>query len=107
MCVSRRAATQSARSWLSGASSARPGAAGPPAGRRWALVVGVNEYNDGLLRRLDYSAADARLMSRVLTTRCQFPAEQVVLMTDDAADARLLPFQRQVAGEVERLTRLA
>ncbi len=78
-----------------------------PAPRQWALLIGVNQYVDGTLRSLDYAGNDARLMYRVLTTRCHVPPEQIILMTDDQADPRLLPFQRPVQAEIERLTQLA
>ncbi len=79
----------------------------PPTNRRWAVVIGVQEYNDGLFRRLEYSTHDAKLMYRLLTTRCQFPAEQVALMVDEATDKRMLPFQRQIMAEVTRVAALA
>jgi hypothetical protein len=78
-----------------------------PSPRTWALVVGVNRYADAGFRALDYSGNDARLMHRVLTTRCHVPAEQVVRMTDDEADPRLQPVRQQVGEQVERLAGLA
>ena len=33
----------------------------PPVGRRWAVVIGVQDYNDSLFRRLEYSTHDAQL----------------------------------------------
>ena len=82
-------------------------AAEPIAGKRWAVVIGVKEYNDGLFRRLEYSTNDARLVYRLLTTRCQFAAEQTALMIDEAAEPRMLPFQRQIVAEVTRVAGLA
>src|SRR5262245_3311542 len=52
-------------------------------GHRWAVVVGVNEYEDETIPTLRCCVADAKLMVERLTGRCGYEPERVLLLADD------------------------
>ncbi len=52
-------------------------------GMRHAVVVGISRYEDESIPDLKYAAKDAREFSEVLTAFGRFPADQVVLLTDE------------------------
>ncbi len=58
---------------------------------RWALLIGVDRYAKPGLANLDYCGADARALREVLILHAGFPKEQVVVLHDEAEDARLRP----------------
>lgn len=59
---------------------------------KWALIVGINEYQDEGIGDLDYAVRDAQMIHEVLTTAPNgFPKENVILLTDDQDDALLRP----------------
>jgi len=51
-------------------------------GNRWAIIVGVGRYEDASMsgRSLQYSETDAQAMYDALTTRCQVPATNAILL---------------------------
>jgi serine/threonine protein kinase len=53
-----------------------------------ALVVGISAYSHEGVAPLELAAADARAVARILADAevCNFPTENVVLLTDDKAD---------------------
>ncbi|MBS0207100.1 MAG: SUMF1/EgtB/PvdO family nonheme iron enzyme, partial [Planctomycetes bacterium] len=72
--------------------------------QRWALLVGVNQYD--YARGLDYCVSDQRALSEALTA-AGFPARQVTLMVDDASERRLQPTRTNVKTQIELLVKLA
>jgi len=52
----------------------------PPSEKRWALLIGVDEYEDGNIGRLVGAANDARALKRVLVRSAGFPEDQVVVL---------------------------
>lgn len=62
-------------------------------GQRYALLVGVNQYNSKEINTLTCSAKDVRALRDLLVDpkRAAFPPENVVLMTDDQQDPTLQP----------------
>lgn len=69
--------------------------------KRWAIIVGINEYLNQSIPTLQYCDADARLVARCLQERCGYSADRIVLVTDDQADARLHPLRRNVLAQLE------
>lgn len=49
--------------------------------KRWAIVVGVNDYNDVGITDLSKARNDAKIMGQILTEQGEF--EKVFVMTDD------------------------
>jgi formylglycine-generating enzyme required for sulfatase activity len=60
----------------------------PGQAKRWALVVGVDQYSDGNISPLRGAANDAGTLARALTQYAGFPADQVVLLATDQPDTR-------------------
>ncbi|MBN2308298.1 MAG: S8 family serine peptidase, partial [Candidatus Hydrogenedentes bacterium] len=60
--------------------------------QRWALIVGVGAYQDGTLGPLPNAVRDARAVRDALVSaRGGFPAENVLLLVDDADEPNLCP----------------
>jgi hypothetical protein len=56
--------------------------------KRFALVIGVDEYQDPQINRLDGASADAKAIAEALIRYAGFPREQVVLLASDQAVER-------------------
>lgn len=54
----------------------------PPHSERWALVIGINKYDDGNLNPL-FGQNDAKRIASDLEQYAGFPGDQVFLLTDD------------------------
>jgi uncharacterized caspase-like protein len=70
---------------------AKPPATGsaqlPATAKRYALVIGVDDYQDPRISRLDGAAADAQTLASALVEYAGFPSQQVVLLaTNQPAD---------------------
>src|SRR4051794_1760392 len=55
----------------------------PAGSKRYALVVGVDEYQDTQISKLDGAGNDAKSIVEALVRYAGFPREQVVLLTSD------------------------
>ncbi len=53
------------------------------AGRKWAVLIGVDEYLDPEFPKLRFCVNDAKLMATQLSERCGYDPERILLMTDD------------------------
>lgn len=78
----------------------------PTSGDRWALLIGIDDYEDDQIRDLQFSAADAHAMFEMLVTQGGFSPDHVVLMTDDAEPASR-PTRTNILQQLERLRRVA
>ena len=52
----------------------------PPDPGRWAVLVGIQEYDDRSLSPLDYPVADAGLLGETLVQRYRVPPDQVLML---------------------------
>ncbi len=66
---------------------------------RWAIVVGIQDYEDRSLGRLEYPVADAKLLRDTLVGRYQVAEDQVSLLTDESL-ARL---KQSIAEQLGRI----
>jgi len=57
-------------------------APGPKVAHRWAVVIGVGEYEHRTIPKLRYATKDAEAIYRFLTTQGGYPKEHVLLLTD-------------------------
>lgn len=75
----------------------------PAKAKRWALVVGVDKYNDPQISPLRGAANDARTLAEALVRYSGFPADQVILLATDQ------PVERQPTrvNLLRRLSNLA
>ena len=66
-------------------------------GIRWAIVVGVNDYDDERIHDLEFSASDARMVAAALEQSGLY--ERVYLFADGTADAE--PTLKNVLGKIK------
>lgn len=78
----------------------------PRIGRRWAVIIGIDEYQDRRIAQLEYAVADARAMHDFLRSDAggAVPDEQIrLLLNEDATFANLrealFVFLQQAAPE--------
>src|SRR5687767_4855617 len=83
------------------ASSATASAAEP---KRWALLVGVNDYVQ--FRDLAYAGADASALGEALVLS-GFDPERVFLLNDDAEEARYRPFKKNIEKQLDIVLKVA
>jgi hypothetical protein len=79
-----------------------PGPAGPPPARianRWAVVIGIGEYDHESITKLRYASRDAEAMYEFLTTRGGYPRDNVVLLTDNTPQKPTLQNIRRALGD--------
>ena len=81
---------------LTGASAAPPG---PRIANRWAVVIGVGDYENKSVPKLRFAEPDADAMYRLLTTRAGYPRENVLLLTDKAPEKPTLQNIRLALGD--------
>ncbi len=55
----------------------------PPVEKRWALLIGVDRYDDQQLSGLDGASNDAKALARTLVDRAGFREEQIVILGSD------------------------
>jgi tetratricopeptide (TPR) repeat protein len=65
---------------------------------RWALIVGVDEYESKKIDRLGGAVADARAVRDTLVKYADFPEQQAILLTSDGA---LKPTTRAMLTKLE------
>jgi hypothetical protein len=59
--------------------------------RRWAIVIGVNQYEDRDIPTLHYCVDDARLMAKCLERYCGIPRDHILLLTDEERNIERRP----------------
>lgn len=60
----------------------------PPKEKRWALIIGVDKYDDTGITPLRGAANDARILQTALRDHAGFPADQIVLLASDEPKER-------------------
>lgn len=60
----------------------------PAKSKRFALVVGVDEYQDEQISRLSGAGNDAKALADALVRYAGFPADQVILLASDQPQQR-------------------
>jgi len=73
--------------------------AGPRIATRWAVVIGVGDYESKSVRKLRFAESDADAMYRLLTTRGGYERENVLLLTDKAPEKPTLENIRLALGD--------
>ncbi|NLY00288.1 MAG: protein kinase [Rhodopirellula sp.] len=66
---------------------------------RWAVIIGVQQYDDQSLSPLGHTLADAKLLEDTLVKRYRVPKAQALLLTDPS----LVRMEQAVAGLLERV----
>ena len=75
-----------------GAGNATTAHAAPRVDKRWAVIIGIGQYDDGLIPDLDYADADARAMYDFLTSDAAgpFDEDRVLLLTNEQATGQAM-----------------
>lgn len=75
--------------------------------RSYALIIGIDDYDDPDIVDLEYPVADARALKDALTggTTGLFAPENVTLLTSDHTDASRLPTRENVLESLVNLSR--
>jgi hypothetical protein len=60
----------------------------PSKAKRWALIIGVDQYRDGQINALKGSVNDAHTLADALVRYAGFPQDQVIVLTTDQPDER-------------------
>jgi uncharacterized caspase-like protein len=60
----------------------------PSSAKRYALVIGVDQYDDNKVGQLKGAANDAKTLAKVLEKNAGFPTKQIVLLTSDQTGDR-------------------
>jgi hypothetical protein len=68
-------------------------------GKKWAIVIGVNDYLDPGIPKLNYCVADARILADQLTKSCGYDPDRLLLITDDQSKKHLLPLARNLRDQ--------
>ena len=83
------------------AAAVAPGSAPAPArvvGERWAVVIGVGQYDNRAIPRLRYATADAEAVYQTLIGTAGFKKSNVLLLTDRTEQRPTLRNLRQALG---------
>lgn len=75
----------------------------PESSKRFALIIGIDDYQDKRITKLSGAANDARLLATTLVRYGGFPFDQVILLASDQTVDR----QPNRAAILERLSNLA
>jgi uncharacterized caspase-like protein len=81
------------------AASVQTPVAGPRIANRWAVVIGVGDYDNKSVPKLRFAESDADAMYRLLTTRAGYARENVLLLTDKAPEKPTLQNIRLALGD--------
>src|SRR5262245_66284804 len=60
----------------------------PEKSKRYALIIGVDQYADGSISPLDGASNDAKALAGALIRYAGFPADQVILLASDQPPQR-------------------
>ena len=72
-------------------------------GKKYALIVGIDDYqNDGVVD-LQYATSDARLLREVLIKEGNFPEDNIFLLSSDSQDENSQPFLTNIVFRLEWL----
>ena len=63
---------------------------------RWAILIGVDEYEDRTIADLRFSANDAHTLADLLVASGAYPADHVLLLTPDQEDPQLRPTRANI-----------
>lgn len=80
----------------------------PSKNKRWALVIGVDDYSDAQITKLSGASNDAHKVADALTKYAGFPEDQVILLASDQPPAlqprrsTLLRFLSNLRGTVPK-----
>lgn len=69
--------------------------------RKWALLVGVNDYQN--LQPLKFGRSDAERLYQVLTQRCGYEPRHITLITDTENETARRPLKHNIQNQLGRM----
>ncbi len=78
----------------------------PAKAKRFALVIGIDQYNDPQINKLDGAANDAKAIAEALVTYSGFPQDQVILLTNNQPQSSQ-PTKNTILRKLSNLTEVA
>src|SRR5262249_22766617 len=60
----------------------------PSSAKRWALIIGIDNYDDKHIRKLSAAANDATALAQVLEKNAGFPPNQIIVLASDQREER-------------------
>ena len=76
-------------------------------GKTWAIVVGIDDYQQESVPDLRYACADAKLLSQALQSLLKVPEDRLFLFTSDAVDATHSPTKVNLVYRLDWLNKHA
>jgi formylglycine-generating enzyme required for sulfatase activity len=76
-------------------------------GKKWAVVIGVNDYVDERISDLRCCVDDAKLVAKTLSEKCGYPVENILTITDDQSRAHLRPLRAGLQQQVSAWLKFA
>ena len=75
---------------------------------KYALLVGINEYQDSNLRNLQYAVSDAEAIRSILVDVYHYPEENVILLKDEQATREevMASLSRYIEDDIEENSQL-
>ena len=75
---------------------------------KYALIVGINEYQDSNLRNLQYAVSDAEAIRSILIDGYHFPEDNVILLKDKRATREdiMASLSRYIEDDIEENSQL-
>ena len=70
-------------------------------GKRWAVIISVNKYEDPEVHSLRFCVADGELFAEALSQKCGYPKENILMMTDNTGP-NLLPTKANMQQHTAR-----
>lgn len=74
----------------------------PGSEKRWALIIGIDGYDEPQINRLEAASNDAKELAAVLISHGGFSREQVIIMTSDGP-TRNRPSRGNILGRLSKL----
>jgi len=81
-----------------------PGAEADPGEKRWALVIGINDYQAA--GKLKFCREDAEALSWTLYKKCSFSPSRVVTLVDATSDPEKWPTRGNIRRRIDQFSTL-
>jgi hypothetical protein len=78
----------------------------PPESQRWALIIGIEQYNDAGISAFRGAARDAAAIEQALVRYAGFPQDQVVVLSSSDSAQMRSPTRANIESYLENVTRL-
>src|SRR5262249_37893961 len=77
----------------------------PSTSKRWALIIGIDKYEDPDINSLGGAVKDAKTLRQALIEHCNFPDANVIVLTSDSRDKDLKPTKANIIDQLSGLRR--